>query len=275
MPFLKPIKESYTKRKIENTKRNGLRHAIFSPKTKLLFKGYYRGEWKDDKKEGRGKELYRDGWMYDGEWLNNKKHGCGILSKISMEDRTIRHYYIGHWINGKKHGFGHKWFEDGSYYEGDFWKNRRQGHGRMWYCNGDYYEGDWKNNLYHGIGMIITANGNRYKGQFVEGRKEGHGIFYHIITGQEQHGFWENDSCVNATMLDACWRQSAIRPTPYPIPPIELIERMDSDQVTLETADADQDVPPISIEPVCKRMPKPIMTVCVSNNTCPCLNFVS
>lgn len=59
MPFLKIIKESYTRRMIESSKRNGLRHAIFSPKRKVLFKGYYRGEWKDDKKDGRGKELYR------------------------------------------------------------------------------------------------------------------------------------------------------------------------------------------------------------------------
>lgn len=59
MPFLKVIKESYTKRQIENSRRNGLRHKIFSPKTKGLFKGYYVGEWKDDVKAGRGRELNR------------------------------------------------------------------------------------------------------------------------------------------------------------------------------------------------------------------------
>nr|XP_034194396.1 MORN repeat-containing protein 3-like [Osmia lignaria] len=226
MPFLKIIKESYTRRMIENSKRNGLRHAIFSPKNKVLFKGYYRGEWKDDKKAGRGKELYSDGSMYEGDWLNNKRHGCGILSKILTKDNTIRYYYIGQWVNDKKHGFGHRWFEDGSYYKGDFWKNKRQGYGYMWYCNGDYYEGDWKNDLYDGTGTLVTANGNRYVGQFVKGKKEGRGIFYHTVTGQEQHGFWENDSCVNATMIDAYWRQSAPRPTPYPIPRVHTISKI-------------------------------------------------
>lgn len=59
MPFLKCIKTSYTEQRIENSKRNGLRHAIFSPQTKELFKGYYIGEWKNDVKKGRGKEVDR------------------------------------------------------------------------------------------------------------------------------------------------------------------------------------------------------------------------
>lgn len=59
MPFLKHIKISYTNRKIENSKRNGLRHIIFSPQDKHVSKCYYIGEWKNDVKEGRGKELNR------------------------------------------------------------------------------------------------------------------------------------------------------------------------------------------------------------------------
>lgn len=59
MSISKSIRESYTKCKIENPKRNGWRHAIFSPQTKQLTKGYYKGEWKNDKKEGKGNELDR------------------------------------------------------------------------------------------------------------------------------------------------------------------------------------------------------------------------
>lgn len=55
MVFLKHIKTSYTRRKIENSKRNGLRHTIFSPRSK----SYYIGEWKNDIKEGRGREVNR------------------------------------------------------------------------------------------------------------------------------------------------------------------------------------------------------------------------
>ncbi|XP_076160139.1 uncharacterized protein LOC143143112 isoform X4 [Ptiloglossa arizonensis] len=155
--------------------------------------------------------------MYEGDWLDGKRHGFGVLSKIS-ENGTLRQRYTGDWVAGKKNGFGRSWYEDGSYYEGDFCQNKRQGYGRIWYCNGDYYEGTWFNNLYDGMGMFVKANGNRYEGQFVKGKKEGRGTFYHIITGQEQRGFWSNDTCTNGTISDLYWRQSAPRPTPYPIP---------------------------------------------------------
>ena len=59
MSFFRISSESYTQRKIESAKRNGLRHAIFSPKKKKQFKGYYVGEWKKDKKEGKGNKLDR------------------------------------------------------------------------------------------------------------------------------------------------------------------------------------------------------------------------
>ncbi|XP_028520652.1 MORN repeat-containing protein 3-like isoform X2 [Apis cerana] len=230
MVFLKHIKTSYTRRKIENSKRNGLRHTIFSPRSK----SYYIGEWKNDIKEGRGREVNRDGWIYDGSWLNNKKHGCGILSKISKEDHKIRRYYIGEWVAGAKQGFGYNWFEDGSYYE---------------------------------------DNGNKYEGQFVKGKKEGYGTFYHIITGQEQHGFWTSDLFINGTMLDADFRQCASRPTPYPIPEIKLISHIKNSQDISETNDQKKELP--YTEDLCRKIPKHIIAnICVSRNTCFCLNSV-
>ncbi|XP_043788344.1 MORN repeat-containing protein 3-like isoform X2 [Apis laboriosa] len=269
MVFLKHIKTSYTRRKIENSKRNGLRHTIFSPRSK----SYYIGEWKNDIKEGRGREVNRDGWIYDGSWLNDKKHGCGILSKISKEDHKIRRYYIGEWVAGAKQGFGYNWFEDGSYYEGDFCRNKRHGYGRIWYCNGDYYEGAWKNDLYHGLGIFIKDNGNKYEGQFVNGKKEGYGTFYHIITGQEQHGFWTSDLFINGTMLDADFRQCASRPTPYPIPEIKLISHIKSSQDISEINDQKKKLS--YTEDLCRRIPKHIIAnICVSRNTCSCLNSV-
>ena len=38
----------------------------------------YKGEWRDDKKEGTGKMNYSNGNVYDGQWKNNKKMGQGI-----------------------------------------------------------------------------------------------------------------------------------------------------------------------------------------------------
>ncbi|XP_050577445.1 MORN repeat-containing protein 3-like isoform X2 [Bombus affinis] len=269
------MKTSYIKQRIGSSKRNGLRYAIFSPQSKGLFKSHYIGEWKNDVKEGIGKEVDRDGWMYNGSWLNGKKHGCGILSKISKEDHTIHRYYIGQWVAGKKQGFGHNWFEDGSYYEGDFCRNKRHGYGRMWHCNGDYYEGAWKDDFYHGMGLLVKENGNKYEGQFIKGKKEGYGTFYHIITGQEQRGFWTNDWFINGTMSDADFRQSATHPTPYPIPELKVITDINNFQDTSETIYDNKKGESFFIEPFCKRASKRIIpNICVSINTCPCLNSV-
>ncbi|KOC67184.1 MORN repeat-containing protein 3 [Habropoda laboriosa] len=274
MPFLKVIKDSYVKRKTEISKRNGLRHAIFTPKSKKLFKGYYRGEWKNDMKEGRGKMLDRDGWIYEGNWLNNKKNGYGVLSKFSKEDHTIHQHYIGEWVDGKKQGFALSWFENGSMYEGDFCRNERHGYGRMWHCNGDYYEGSWRNDFYHGLGMLVKANGNRYEGEFVKGKREGYGTYYHIISGQQQYGFWRNDYFINGTMSDGDFRQSALYPTPYPIPRLELAY-IEKSQGTDEIIDHDQITKSISPECSCKKGRKHIIAnICVSVNTCPCLESI-
>jgi hypothetical protein len=34
----------------------------------------YQGEWKDDKKHGKGKYTYASGNVYEGEWKDDKKH---------------------------------------------------------------------------------------------------------------------------------------------------------------------------------------------------------
>ncbi|CAK9812297.1 MORN repeat-containing protein 3 [Anthophora quadrimaculata] len=275
MPFLKVIKDSYVKRKTELSKRNGLRHAIFSTKSKTLFKGYYRGEWNNDMKEGRGKMLDRDGWIYEGSWFNDKKNGYGVLSKFSKEDHTIRQRYIGEWVDGKKQGFALSWFEDGSMYEGDFCRNKRHGYGRMWHCNGDYYEGSWRNDFYHGLGTLVKANGNRYEGEFVKGKRDGYGTYYHIVNGQQQYGFWKSDYFINGTMSDADFRQSALYPTPYPIPPLELTcikELQDVDEII----DDDQTTKSSSSKCSCKKAQKRIIAnICVSVNTCTCLKSIS
>ncbi|XP_078044553.1 uncharacterized protein LOC144474007 [Augochlora pura] len=205
------------------------------------------------------------------------------MSKIygPPEDGTIRKLYTGQWVNGKRNGFGYNWYEDGSYYEGDFCLNKRHGYGRIWYCSGDYYEGCWKNDLYDGAGLYVQYNGNRYKGEFVAGKKEGRGVYYHIITGQKQSGIWINNMCISGTISDIYWRQSAPRPTPYPIPRVNnviiMVELAEDNEIeyTDEINSGNNNKKEISPLPTCKRSPKIIIpNICVSMNTCRCLESV-
>jgi len=54
MPFLKPQRVTWCKQRIEACKRNGWRHAIYFPETKRITKAHYTGQWKNDKREGKG-----------------------------------------------------------------------------------------------------------------------------------------------------------------------------------------------------------------------------
>ena len=58
MPFIKSRVIGVTTKRVESSKRNGLRHAIFTiiPVNKIV-KKRYTGEWKDDKKHGKGSEF--------------------------------------------------------------------------------------------------------------------------------------------------------------------------------------------------------------------------
>lgn len=180
--------------------------------------------------------------QYEGQSLSNKPHGFGVVSKIYKNGFSEK-YYNGTFVSGKKQGFGGLWTNN-FYYEGDFFADKKHGFGRIWYKNGSFYQGNWKDGSYHGDGMIIKGpttckiiiniyrlfsfyillsdNGNRYQGKFIQGRKHGDGIFYHLKTGQMQKGYWINDSCVSSTIEDIYWRQSALQPSPYPIPKLVI-----------------------------------------------------
>ncbi|KYQ57583.1 MORN repeat-containing protein 3 [Trachymyrmex zeteki] len=155
MPFLKPQRATWCERRIEACKRNGWRHAIYLPETKRITKAHYKGEWRNDKREGKGIGVNSHGWIYEGDWYNDQRHGYGVLSKIT-QDGDVRKVYAGNWAKGRKHGFGSNWYKDGSYYEGAFRENKRDGCGRVWYkCGSGYYQGTWLNDRYHGEGILI------------------------------------------------------------------------------------------------------------------------
>ena len=50
-----------------------------SGRTVILNIGEYEGEFKDDKKHGKGIFTFLDGQKYVGEFKDDKKHGKGVL----------------------------------------------------------------------------------------------------------------------------------------------------------------------------------------------------
>ena len=95
--------------------------------------------------------------LYEGDWANDLRHGYGVLSRVSLGDKTRVKIYSGNWVNNKRQGFGGFWYKNGSYYEGYFMENKRHGFGRMWINDGTFYQGDWIDDLYHGQGMLVLG----------------------------------------------------------------------------------------------------------------------
>ena len=39
----------------------------------------YEGQWKNEKREGKGRQQYKDGRIFDGDFKNDKMNGAGIM----------------------------------------------------------------------------------------------------------------------------------------------------------------------------------------------------
>ena len=61
-------------REMKSTKMNGTIIEVSKDGTNI-----YEGEWKDNKKEGKGILKLIDGSSYEGEWKNDRIEGKGIM----------------------------------------------------------------------------------------------------------------------------------------------------------------------------------------------------
>ena len=152
----------------------------------------YKGQWKDDVRDGFGAEVNPDGTKYEGEWMNNKRHGKGTLFKKSGK-KLIR-TYVGEWETGFMSGNGTMYYPDGEIFRGEWKRNKRCGKGRLDINGGDYYDGDWLNDKKNGYGTMFYSNGNTYEGLWMDGCKEGPGRFFYSATNKVYEGEWAEDA---------------------------------------------------------------------------------
>ncbi|KAK5644890.1 hypothetical protein RI129_006190 [Pyrocoelia pectoralis] len=218
MPFLKDKEKLQTRSKqlIHLSNKNGARKSVYN-----IWNDKYVGEWKDNIKKGKGACLTRTQRLYEGDWKDNFRDGYGVFC-LPKEDNTFILEYRGEWKKGLQCGFGQKHYKDKGYYLGNLKNSKRHGWGEMWYSNGGYYIGHWENDLRHGGGMWVRSDGNRYEGSWNTDLKHGKGRFFHLNTGQMQEGVWKTDICIYSVVVDIPYRQSAVLPTPYPIPIVML-----------------------------------------------------
>ena len=136
--------------------------------------GYtYEGEFVNNKKEGLGTIIWKDGCKYQGEFKNNQMHGYGII-EFSGDN-----YYQGEIKNGKMEGFGEFLWSDKRKYIGNYKNDKRNGFGiymskinEIQYCsenendqdayNISIFVGFWKNGNMDGLGMKLINSDIKY-----------------------------------------------------------------------------------------------------------------
>ncbi|XP_029300105.1 MORN repeat-containing protein 3 [Cottoperca gobio] len=220
MPYFKSSKKNQPLSTLWAIKSQkcGLRHTVFS-----VNGNEYSGEWQDNKKHGKGTQVWKSGAIFNGEWKFGQRDGYGTYSVLLPETQEYAKKYIGGWKNGKKHGYGMYLYNNSAVYEGEWSEDYRSGWGRMYYESGDIYEGEWMTDKNHGQGIIQFANGNWYEGTWGDGKKNGNGKFYYPDKGKLYEGFWVDGVAKCGTLSDF-GRNEAPTPTKYPIPKLHLVD---------------------------------------------------
>jgi hypothetical protein len=115
---------------------------------KKYIKKTYSGNWVNNMREGIGYETYteceqKNKCGYLGEWKKDKKNGKGKM--IYAKGDVYEGVYEGDWVNDMKHGKGIMQYKNGDIYEGDWRDDEKEGNGEMKYKDGRVYNGSWLN----------------------------------------------------------------------------------------------------------------------------------
>ena len=101
---------------------------------------YYKGDFKDGMRHGKGKLVFCNDAYYDGEWVNDKYEGYGEES-LPGGNMLEGYYVAGRLTNGKVI------FGDGREYEGEWSDDMPNGMGKMYWRDGHAEEGYWVNGI--------------------------------------------------------------------------------------------------------------------------------
>ena len=152
--------------------------------------GVYLGNWKNDRRDGRGTYAWPDGKEYIGDWKEGIIEGAG---RVTWPDGRE---YIGPWRDGRIHGRGSlTWYQNGvpaQVYEGRWAEGKAEGLGNMTFEDGSAYNGGWSEGAANGNGSYTWPDGRTYRGNFSEGSSNGQGTMSwpdgSFFTGNWQDG---------------------------------------------------------------------------------------
>jgi hypothetical protein len=190
-------------------------------------KNTYVGDWKNNRKDGRGTFVAKDKKLrYEGEFVEGRREGHGVLWKEEGKGQ-LRRVYEGAGLGGKRHGAGTLYSSNGDVYTGEFVAGKKEGQGKTVYGNDEYYEGEYVADMRQGYGVLIKANGDRYEGNWAADKKEGPGVYYYVAKSQMYKGEWRDDipKCGELVDLDdGSQEHDAARVVKFVIPDLEMAD---------------------------------------------------
>ena len=153
----------------------------------------YTGEFKDGKRDGKGKLTYHAFQIYDGEFKDDKRHGQGTF----MDEGLIGLTYIGQWKDDKKSGLGVIKYKNGLKYSG-YWKDDKEnGEGILTLPNGKSYVGEFKDGVasFEDNKPLVYDNNEIFYGKYKDGKKHGQGTLV-LVRGGKFSGKWEDGKLI-------------------------------------------------------------------------------
>ncbi|KRX02793.1 hypothetical protein PPERSA_02283 [Pseudocohnilembus persalinus] len=131
----------------------------------------YFGQFQDNIKQGKGKQLWADGSLYEGYFLNDQATGKG---RLIHSDGDI---YFGEWQMDKAHGQGIYLHSDGAQYKGEWYEDLQHGYGEETWTDGTKYEGSYFMGKKHGQGKFQWPDNSSYEGEFQDNIIQGQGHY--------------------------------------------------------------------------------------------------
>jgi len=138
----------------------------------------YLGEWRDGKKHGKGKQLFRDGTVFIGTWNNGIAEGeCTLEVGGPKLDSGIIPKFTGHVKNNMADGPGNFLYGDGSSIKGTWINDEKNGFFEETWSDGTLFKGTYVDGKKDGLGYQIWPDRSVYFGEFVQDEINGWGRY--------------------------------------------------------------------------------------------------
>ena len=186
--------------KRDSTKKyflNNANHKNSADKSAISTKAStYIGPYINNQKNGQGKLIVPDQFIYQGNFKDDLFDGYG-------EYTSKQYNYYGNYVCGKKCGKGKEIdLIKNVEYDDDFKDDKKDGFGKEKSSDGSIYIGEFKENQKHGQGTLLL-NGIKtfaYKGEFKNDKISGKGRFQ-WNEEKEYIGEWDNNELAGYGIL--------------------------------------------------------------------------